>query len=158
VIHATTGNGDMIYTLAPDGTLRSRLHVGFGHLAQTRDGRVAFVGDSLRELDPATGSWGDIISDTEIYVWDMHSAPGKSVFDLYFDIVYDDGNDIWLYGYNLSTGVLTPLINWSEMSFLPDDSQDHMGFLADGRIALFHQVRDSNHQIRTDLLILTPEG
>ncbi|MCL2568518.1 MAG: hypothetical protein FWE12_03650 [Oscillospiraceae bacterium] len=159
VLHVIEWDWDMLYILSPDGTLRSEQEVDFGHLAMLRDGRVVFLADGLRVLDPVSGRLGDLISDTAVLewdtVWDMHAAPLWSEFDLYVDITGRDTYD-WIYGYHLDTGALTPILSWGVAGFVPDEVDDIIVILPDRRIAVFREI--GSVRIYTELFVFTPEG
>ena len=169
-----TPEGDVVFIAFSDGgvsvsivnqagEIRSEW-AGGGQLVQLRDGRIALAsGSTLYEIDVAAGELSETIVHFDESVLPQFNrfgiVPPWAQFDLYMSDIFTNH----IYGYDLATETLTPLIDltWMEEEFGSLhinvwNSSHQLGgifcILPDGRIALFFRSHGY-----TNLIILTPD-
>jgi len=138
VLLGSGDRGSIVTLLGEDRSLRGQMEQDWiRSLTQTADGRILvldmeFEGDTfrevLREVDFATGDWGESFSLSSVNIRNLYPARSGDPFDL---LLSDDNH---LYGYNLETGEQTRLLNWIESGVAA--SHFAMDFLADGQFAI----------------------
>ena len=129
--------GNQLAWLSPEGEVQGSIEDvnWIQAMVEATDGRVFIVmpadqdGTEVRELDFATGAWGESYSITLRNVRDMMLArPGDE-----FDFLVDDG--MHLFGYDIETGERTLILNWIEAGIASDWGY-HVSFAEDGRIVV----------------------
>jgi len=151
-----TNDERYLYIFGRDGTRRNTLSA-VGEIARTSDGRIFMFAGHLWEIDVASAAFGEIVGG--MYAWDMFSAPAHSPFDLYGNRHLAGTGTTRLYGYTFEPRERTLLFDWDEFGFIPQGFGHHLGFLADGRIALLRLHMDNDIgelQSWTEVFILTP--
>jgi len=176
VFSMRTADGANISIVDQTGVIRNELQDRLGNLVQARDGRnLVLLHTALYELDVITGEFGKSIAYIQLdgmsmWVDRFSIVPSWAQFDLYFS----DLRTNRIYGYNLSTGVLTLLVDLSPMvenygrlrmhEMVWGHSFGHGGvfcILPDDRIALFYEERwrtqNGESRWRTNLVLLEPQ-
>ena len=128
-----TDNQQLLYLMTIDGEKLGELtETRIGGMARLKDDRVVALfnersSSSLREIDFATGSWGDTHHLAINDVGQLIQANTALSYDFFIDA----GG--YLIGYVLETDTQTPLINWLE-SGIAVTPQYHIGMLTNNDI------------------------
>ena len=148
----------VVYLLDEDLTLHHQMEPdGFTQvMGQTQDGRVLVVdAPSMREIKLETGTFGDTFPIPTGNIRGLHPARVGDTFDLYID----DGTH--LFGYNLTTGAQTMLLNWTEAN-LAGSQSFHLNFVDNRRLSLLsgNMIGGSFDNWHTEhaLLVRTPRA
>ena len=141
VVKGTMSKNDL-YLIDNEGKLLGEMSIDFREsLAKMRDGRVViseFEGllvksdsTNLQVINFLTAARGDTIT---VAIPDAHQLLSAGV-NQPFDILLGDGRHI--YGYEVETNTLTPLLDWLEVGFI-STYDNHFGVLPDNRFVILN--------------------
>jgi len=143
VIHIWEGNslGAGRLVIADQyGAVRGEIETVAGALIRMRDGRIVFSGwyeEYLREINVAAGDLGEIVIESGVWGGRHTVVPETAPFDLYLNRQWRNSSERYLFGYDLASGEVTPIINWIAVGEVWDGidvSHREVLFLSNGNI------------------------